>query len=150
MKNDEVVVVDSNIMVKWFIPEEYSREAGRLLKGFLYGRISIIAPVYAMIECCNALRKYVVRKIISREQVMGVYRLFTRIGVNFVTIEQPLLEEALRYGLDNDITVYDAYYIVLAKHYDTIVYTADEKLLKKIGGVEASIRHIKDYELGQA
>ncbi len=150
MKNDEVVVVDSNIMVKWFIPEEYSREAGRLLKDFLYGRISIIAPVYAMIECCNALRKYVVRKIISREQVMGVYRLFTRIGVNFVTIEQPLLEEALRYGLDNDITVYDAYYIVLAKHYDTIVYTADEKLLKKIGGVEASIRHIKDYELGQA
>ncbi len=148
MKDDKVVVVDSNIMIKWFIPEEYSHEAGMLLKDFLYGRINIVAPVYAMIEYCNALRKYATRKIISREQVMKIYRLFTKIGVNFVTIEQSLLEEALRYGLDNDITVYDAYYIVLTKHYDTIMYTADEKLLRKIEGVEASVRHIKYYGLG--
>ena len=51
------------------------------------------------------------------------------------------MDEALRYGVENQVTVYDAYYIILARKHDTLLYTADEKILRKLGGGEPRIRH---------
>jgi len=59
-------------------------------------------------------------------------------------IEEEAIIEALKYSMEKQITVYDAYYIITAHKLNTHIYTADEKLLRKIGGEE--IRHIADYK----
>lgn len=139
------VVVDANIMVKWFIPEEYSREADALLDDHLDARVRVVAPSYALVEFTNALRKYAVRQIIDRETVEEALSMLLEMDIEFRGVDQGLVRDALRYALDKGVTVYDAYYIVLARAIGAVFYTADEKLLRRLAGGEPIARHIAWY-----
>jgi len=139
------VVVDANVLVKWFVPEDYSDLATVIMNDHLYGVVTIVAPSYAILEFTNTLRKYVVKGILSESDAINALRLLKKMEVEYVPITFDVVEEALSYAFEKGITVYDAYYILLAKKYDAKMYTADEKLLKRIGREEESVKHIKDY-----
>ena len=64
---------------------------------------------------------------------------------DLVDVERKLVTETLKYGVEKSITVYDAYYIILARNLNSPFYTADEKLLNRIQAVESTIHHIRDY-----
>ncbi len=139
------VVADSNVLLKWFVPEDYSDKASELLKDHLMGVTEVTAPKYALLEFSNALRKYVVRGGMSGEEALKALHLLLRTRVNFVTIDEGQTREALNYSLRHQVTVYDAYYVVLARRLGVPAYTADGKLLKKLQGKETLIKHIKEY-----
>ncbi len=139
------VVVDSNILVKWFIPEKYSDEACVLRNDVVYGRIKAVVPIYALLEFCNTIRKYVLLKILDGVTAQKIYDLLMSIDLELVSIDRDLVKDALRYSLEKHVTVYDAYYVVLAYKYDCTMYTADEKLLNKLSNVEKRVKHIRDY-----
>ena len=140
-----VVVADSNVLVKWYIPEKYSEEAIIMRNDFIYDRIKVIAPIYALLEYANTLRKYAIRGLIRKEDAYEALNLLIDTGVEYVDITPSYVYEALRYSIENNVTVYDAYYIVLAKKNNAYMYTADEKLLSKVKGEELRIRHVRDY-----
>ncbi len=140
-----VVVADSNVLVKWYIPEKYSEEAIIMRNDFIYDRIKVIAPIYALLEYANTLRKYAIRGLIRKEDAYEALNLLVDTGVEYVDITPSYVYEALRYSIENNVTVYDAYYIVLAKKNNAYMYTADEKLLSKVKGKELRIRHVRDY-----
>jgi len=139
------VVADSNVLVKWFIPEDYSREACVLRDDHLYGRVHVIAPAYAALEFANSLRKYVARGMIKESAAFKALDLLRKAEVEFINISLDLVSESLKYSIRKNVTVYDASYIVLARKHNTRVYTADEKLLRNLEGRENCIRHVVDY-----
>jgi len=139
------VVADSNVLVKWFIPEDYSKEACVLRDDHLYGRVYVIAPAYASLEFANSLRKYVVRGVIKESAALKALDLLKKAEVEFINMSLDLVSESLKYSTEKNVTVYDACYIVLARKHNTRVYTADEKLLRNLEGREDRIRHIVDY-----
>lgn len=139
------VVADSNVLIKWFVPEDYSEHAVTLMNDHLLGHVEVVAPEYALLEFTNALRKYVVRGIMGADDALKALQLLLKTRVNFVGIEEELLSEALNYGLGNHVTVYDAYYVVLTRRLRTVMLTADERLLRKLHGMEPVIKHIKEY-----
>ena len=141
----ERVVVDSNVLVKWFILEDYSEYARLLRNDHLLGCVEAVTPRYALLEFYNALRKYYARGILDREKLAKIVDLFHEVKVTLVDIKRDVLDEALKYSLENHVTVYDAYYIVLAYKLDTLVYTADEKLLKRLEDREPRLKHLKEY-----
>ena len=141
----ERVVVDSNVVVKWFIPEEYSEYAALLRNDHLLGCVEASAPHHALLEVYNALRKYYAKGVLDEEKLARIVDLLHEARIVFTSIEREALDEALRYSIENHITVYDAYYIVLAHKLDTLVYTADEKLLKRLAGREPRVKHLKEY-----
>ena len=143
----ERVVVDSNVLVKWFVPEEYSGYARLLRNDHLLGCVEAVAPRYALLEFYNALRKYHALGVIDEGKLFRIAGLLHEARVTFVDIERSLLDEALAYSLRNQVTVYDAYYIVLASKLDTVAYTADEKLLRKLEGREPRLKHLKEYKV---
>ncbi len=143
-------IVDSNIIVKWFIPEKYSREAILLRDDYLYGRIRVIAPIYALLEYANTLRKYVARKILAKDHAVEAYNLLVEVGIEYKGITPEDTRQALLYSLINNTTVYDAYYVILAKKYNTVMYTADEKLLATLSDKESRIRHIEEYPVDRS
>ncbi len=144
------VIVDSNIIVKWFIPEKYSQEAILLRDDYLYGRIRVIAPIYALLEYANTLRKYVARKILAKDHAVEAYNLLVEVGIEYEDITPGDTRKALLYSLTNNTTVYDAYYVILAKKYNTVMYTADEKLLATLSNKESGIRHIEEYPIDRS
>ena len=140
-----VIIADSNIIVKWFIPEEYSEYAVVLRDDHLYGRVNVIAPVYAILEFTNSMRKYVIQGILDKDNAIKALEYLGKASVTYVDIEFDLVREALKYAIENHVTAYDSYYIVLARKHNTVVYTADVKLLDRLKGRESHIKHIIEY-----
>ncbi len=139
------VVADSNVIIKWFIIEDYSEYAKMLRNDHLMGHVEVVLPIYALLEIYNTLRKYLIRGFIREEELYKIIELLHEVRIHFMEITRDLLDEALSYSIKNHVTVYDAYYIVLAHKLNTVFYTADEKLLKRLEGKEPRVRHIKEY-----
>ncbi|OYT44555.1 MAG: VapC toxin family PIN domain ribonuclease [Desulfurococcales archaeon ex4484_42] len=109
------------------------------------GRIEVAAPKYALLEFCNALRKYVIRAIMNEEDALKALNLLLEASITLIDIDKESLINALKYSLMNHVTVYDSYYIILAHNLNTELYTADEKLLSKLSNIEFRLKHIKEY-----
>ncbi len=140
------VVADSNVLIKWFIPEKYSDSAKRMRDNHIRGHISVVAPAYALLEFSNTIRKYVNRGILTPSDAAFVMNLLFESKITFVAITRDQLIKALNYGIRNHITVYDAYYLIIAQELNTDFYTADEKLLKKLTSIkERRAKHVCDY-----
>jgi len=142
------VVADASVIVKWFVPESYSGQAQALLDDHLSGRVEIIAPSYAILEVANALRKYVLRGIMRVEDAREALSILSEVNLQLHSIGFGEAIDALDYASKTGVTVYDAYYIILARRHGATFYTADEKLLQKLAGIEPLARHIKDYGRG--
>ncbi len=142
---EPVVVADASVLVKWYIPEVWSEQAVMLRDDHIKGCVRVVAPSYAMVEFCSALRKYVARRFLSREQALKAFSLLVKTRVGFMDVAAELARGSLEYSMESGVTVYDAYYIVLAKHLKTAMYTADEKLLAKLQGRETVVKHVREY-----
>jgi len=140
------VVVDSNVLVKWFIPEDFHENAKALLRDHLLGRVTAVAPRYALLEFANTVRKYVARRILSSDLAQRAFSLLVESSPRLVDESPDLVRRALNYAMENGVTVYDAYYIVIARELNTTAYTADERLLRRLRGREDAIAHISEYE----
>jgi len=138
------VVADASVLVKWLVPEDYYEQAAALRDDHLFGRVRVVAPCTAPVEVASALRKYVVRGILDAGRALRALELLWRAEIELVSVDEGLLRAALEYSLARGVTVYDALYIVLARSLGTVVYTADERLVKSLGG-EGALRHIRDY-----
>ncbi|MDK2384343.1 MAG: type II toxin-antitoxin system VapC family toxin [Candidatus Korarchaeota archaeon] len=139
------IVVDSNILVKWFIPEDYHEEAKALLEDHLYGRVEVVIPRYAVFEFANVLRKYRVRGIIGERDMREAFDLLAESAPVMIEENEELVRKALDYSLERGLTVYDAYYMVLARELGAILYTADERVVRQLVGEESSLKHISEY-----
>ncbi len=62
------VVVDSNVLIKWFISEKYSDCAKKIRDDHIRGYVNVVVPAYALLEFSNTLRKYVNRGSLQPRQ----------------------------------------------------------------------------------
>jgi predicted nucleic acid-binding protein len=125
------MIVDANIVVKWFVPEDDSDAALALrLQGELF------APDVMLIEYRNALLNKVRRRAISPDQARRAEREIDDVGITIVP-SVPLLGEAFRLALDLGEPIYDCIYLAAAIASDRVLVTADERFAAK---VQSSLR----------
>ena len=142
MEGEEIVVPDASVVVKWFIEDEYTDKADELRRDYVDQLIDIAVPELIYYEVLNALRY---------SGVFGEDELTTigEVLQGFQFLELPLkgefLRETIRRALKHGITIYDACYIAVASIEKGTLYTADEKLLEKLGGL-TNAKHIKEYK----
>jgi predicted nucleic acid-binding protein len=122
------MIVDANIVVKWFVPEDDSDAALALrLQGELF------APDVMLIEYRNALLNKVRRRAISPDQARRAEREIDDVGITIVP-SVPLLGEAFRLALDLGEPIYDCIYLAAAIASDRVLVTADERFATKVQG----------------
>jgi len=126
------VVVDASVAVKWYVPEDFSEDAIFLLKLFRDKQIKIYAPITMKAEFANAIRKYVIRKIISKEIAEEIFSEIKSIPINYCNITWKIITDAFEYAFKKNITVYDAIYVILAKNLSAKFITADKRLYSAI------------------
>jgi predicted nucleic acid-binding protein len=56
MERKEIIVVDTSVIVKWFVEEEYSKNARLLRDSYVNGLIDLTAPSLLSYEVINALK----------------------------------------------------------------------------------------------
>ena len=139
-----IYVVDASVGVKWFIEEDYSDNADKLLEDFANGRVELKAPKSFMQEFCNAIRKYVIRGLLNKQLARKYIEEMSKIPIDYIEIDWKITKDAYEKALELSITVYDAIYIVIADMLDATMVTADSRLYRRLKD-HVKILHIKDY-----
>ena len=135
------LVVDTSVIVKWYIPEQHHQQARGLRDAYLDGTFDLFAPALMPFEAVNALRY---SGHYEEERLEEASKSVPGYGIDLVPFDKtgPVAEIATTL----DITVYDAAYVALARTLDTKVYTADENLLDSLEGeYSTSAEHIRTY-----
>lgn len=130
------MIVDANIVVKWFVAEDDSDAALALrLQGELF------APDVMLIEYRNALLKKVRRQAISTTEARRAEREIDSVGITILP-SAPLLSNAFRLGLDLREPIYDCIYLAAAIAADRILVTADQRFAAKVRGSDGAADRI--------
>ena len=137
MARPETAVVDASVATKWYLPENDTEAALSLRESHVNGEIRLISPDLMVYEVANALR-YHPRTGMDRlaEHIGDLFTLDIGFDPTSETSMIAAIHSAFRLGL----SIYDASYISLAERLDTVVYTADESLLRAAGSRGRHVR----------
>ena len=136
-------IVDTNVLVKYVAPEEYSEAAWRIISLYQREQLQLVAPDYIMVECANVLWKYVRRGTFSVPDAVSALRTLRGLGIPLVP-QAELLEDALAFAGETGIVVYDALFAVLARRENAKLITADVPLANRLAGTGIGTRALSD------
>lgn len=138
------IVCDASVIVKWVIKEDYSDYAERIRIDHLNGRITVAIPSIAIAEVASALRKYYLRKLISEDYMRRALDLLSNSLLRVYDVTWGSVISASELSIKYGISIYDAIYVDLAMRLNTVMYTADDVLVKSLG-VNQYMKHVIDY-----
>src|SRR3712207_6119957 len=101
------LVVDSSVVIKWFVPEPYSVESRRILSDYQAGSISLLAPDLLNAEVGNIIwKKHTIHGMAAADAqlILDAFRALPLV----LTPTAHLLEDAYRLAVAHRRTVYDA------------------------------------------
>lgn len=126
------LILDANVVAKWFIEEEDTDKALEIRDKFYKGLFTIVEPPLLIYELGNVFWKHPAK---SPEDVEGDFKAFFDIGIEFLDMNKPeVLSDVHKAARSFGITFYDATYVTLAVKEDCTLITADEDLRKKVVG----------------
>jgi predicted nucleic acid-binding protein len=127
--NENKIIVDASIVVKWYIGENDSKHALILRDKFINGDIELIVPSLMVFEVLNAL-KY--SKLFNQEELNDVGLSLENYGFTENAVKGKIREKMVEIALNHELTIYDAAYVALALDTRGIMITGDEKIIKKL------------------
>lgn len=127
------LVVDSSVIIKWFLLEPDSDKASEILEAYDTQEIEVIAPDVIYAEVGNiAWKRYTVTKNISVTEAQRIVSNF--LGLSLETVpDSELLADAYRIAVTYGRSVYDSLYIALSVREQCRLVTADERLTNSVG-----------------
>jgi predicted nucleic acid-binding protein len=145
-----VIVVDTSLVTKWVLPEERSELALALLAALTARSEQIVAPALLPIEFTNVVFQRARRRMWSYEEAAeALDRLFE------LDLEVHSPSEAERrslhrraFALARDYALpatYDAHFVALAEALGCELWTADERLARRLGDRVPYIRLLESY-----
>jgi predicted nucleic acid-binding protein len=126
------VVVDSSVVIKWFVTEPHSAEASRLLNEYQSGAVGLFAPDLIYAEVGNIVwkkQRFQGLAAVDAQQIIDTFRKYAF----SVTSTADLLDAAFRLAVAHQRTVYDSLYLALSIRENCRFATADEKLVNALG-----------------
>lgn len=117
-----VFVLDSSVVIKWFVPEIHSDAAAKLLRE----PHQYLVPDLLFAELGNVVWKKVRRQELSGAEGQALLNDLSAVAVETVP-SRALVSDAYTLAVLTGRTVYDALYLALAIRLQTRVITADER-----------------------
>ncbi len=118
-------VVDTSVVVKWFVPEVHSEHAQRLLEA----DHALHAPSLLTSEFTNVLWKRVESAKLTPVEAHELLEDFLRLPIKAHAAEA-LAEAALRLSVQGHHAAYDCFYLALALELGCQCVTADAGFLR--------------------
>jgi predicted nucleic acid-binding protein len=127
LKNSQIAI-DASFLLKLFLPEEKSEKAEEIWKDWIKDSVEIVAPALIIFEVSSVLRNKVYREIIDAETGAEIINQLKELDISLVYTDD-ILEIAWEIGgILKSSTLYDCFYIALAKFLGIPLWTADRKL----------------------
>ncbi|MCL6089948.1 MAG: type II toxin-antitoxin system VapC family toxin [Candidatus Thermoplasmatota archaeon] len=142
MEKPNNIVLDASVVVKWFVDEEYTNKALKILDDYAKGTIMVCSVQLMPYEVINALRY---DSAIGRGDLIQISQAISKFQIRLYPLINGLAESTINIALDSGTTIYDAAYLSLAIKIGARLYTADQKFINKLAGNE-HLFHISNYE----
>lgn len=140
-----IVVVDSSVAIKWFVPEVYTPEALQLYSEWHARRIECAAPDLLFVECANILWKK--RRQGTMSSADSAKHMQALVGLPFdVTPSRRLMTDALQIAVLHDRTAYDSTYLALANALRCTLITADDRLANAVAPHFFNVIKLSDWK----
>lgn len=139
------VVVDASVAVKWVVVEPYSDLAERLYnESFAANRLPV-APTLLPNEVTNAVYRQLRRGNLTEQTADAALARFARLRYRLLA-PPGLTGQAYSFAKRHQLgAIYDALYVVLARHLGSDLWTDDRRLLNALGPAAPWVRWIGDY-----
>lgn len=127
------LVLDTSVALKFYLPEEGHEEAVGLLEAAEAGAAELLAPGTILPEGFNAIAQQRRRGWLDEEDAEGVWEKLLHTPFYAYAVED-LTERAAEIANETGAIVYDALFLALAEDAQTVMVTADGKLLRALDG----------------
>ena len=127
------LVVDTNVAVKWYLPEDLVDEALQVLDAGEREDVRLLAPDSAESEFWNTMWQEHRKGKLSLDEVWEYWDAFEESNLLLAELVT-LMPEATEIAAVTGCIIYDALFVALAELEDTVVVTADDNLLKALKG----------------
>lgn len=130
-KRAKSLVLDTSVALKFYLPEEGHEEAVGLLEAAEAGAAELLAPGTVLPEGFNAIAQQRRRGLLDEEDASGAWEKLLAAPVYTYAVED-LIERAAEIANETGAIIYDALFLSLAEDTDTVMVTADGKLLRTL------------------
>lgn len=138
------LVVDSSVVVKWFVYEPFSERAHQVLEGYQNGTLELHAPDLLFAEVGNVIWKKQRTQGLSQEDAQQIIETFAQLSFH-ITPTAELLTDAYRFAVAHDRTVYDSLYVVLSEREMCSFVTSDERLANALRTEMSNVVWVGDW-----
>jgi predicted nucleic acid-binding protein len=123
-----IYVIDSNVALKWELPEVGSDKARRIRDDFVINAVGLLAPDVYPVEIAHTLNKAERQSIVTPPFASIALHRYLRI---LPTLHRSLdlLPRAQEIASRYRIGVYDCLYVALAEQLQCPLLTADQRLI---------------------
>lgn len=141
------IVLDSNVVLKWFLPDEAGREpALRLRAAVIGGILEPVMPSHLPLEVAAGLTRAVRRRRPGGD-VLPAIDAFNQISIELVDVAAHLTA-ITALAMSVGISVYDAAYVFVGQHRAAPLVTADEPLQAKAAAAGHDVILLSDVPVG--
>jgi len=130
-------VVDTSVAIKWYLPEQNSVDADRLLSG----GFELLAPDLLLPEVGNILWKRVMRSEITVQKARVILHALEALPL-ILRPASVLAENAMTIACGLKRSFYDSLYLALAVMTDCRLVTADRKLFEALKDSPTIKKHL--------
>lgn len=142
------LVVDTSVAVKFYLPEDGHEEAVRLLDAADASTAELLAPGTIFPEGYNAITQQQRRGLLDPEDARQAWENLLRAPIYTYAIED-LIERTGQIARETAAIVYDALFLALAEGAETVIVTADARLIKTLKNTAYSslARHLSEVDI---
>ncbi len=122
------IVLDASIAVKWFSSksEDNVEIALEIQRQKILNKLEIIVPDLFFLEITNA---FLTRSKLSIEDILMIEESLHKMNLKVIYPDYAILSSAIRIAHSCGLTIYDSFYIAVAKFCEVLLLTGDKKIL---------------------
>ena len=124
-----MIVVDSSVVLKWYIPEAKNEKARQYLASHVEGKDVLSAPSLLFFEVNNVLAT---KSAITASEGLKIMKSLHDLDLKIVNFSFDEFKNTLNLAKKFNISAYDSSYVSLAEKFRCRFVTADKKLYNKL------------------
>ncbi len=138
-----IYVVDTSVVMQYLLTETYTSYAIVLVQQLQQGA-QLCIPEFCLLECANVFWKQVRFQGMSQTEAERLLVELLALPFEIMAVGS-LLPRALQIGLDNQLAVYDSFYIALAESLSCPLITVDQRQAQAATASNLVIKPITDF-----
>jgi len=125
--SNNTAVVDASFVLARLFLDENTPEVRQSFELLAQGSLKMYAPILLIYEVGNALKSATLRKRLGTDQAKNLYQNFLLLPITYVDIEPA---NVLELSINENLSFYDASYVLLARKRVSLLLTLDKRLVQ--------------------